>query len=184
MYQHCPSPLVVFLWLVAVSRHCLDGNRTGLHVWGVTLNKPSVFYLIWLKNIFILLGFKLSFHHTNSYLYLCCLNQLSEIQLAGSVGTAVKFAVSTGNATSKNPLVLLIIFLIVSYCGIAGITQSLLICNWSLIYSTNVFIFIYITSAFEIILFLLNAFRILYFSCIYLERVFLNIMNVLPILIK
>lgn len=73
---------------------------------GVTLNKPNVFYLIWLKNIFILLGSKLSIHHTNSSLYLCCLNQLSEIQQAGSVGTAVKLALSTGNATSKTPLVL------------------------------------------------------------------------------
>lgn len=98
-------PTLPFGFSVAVSRHCLDGNPTGLHVWGVILNEPSIFYLVWLKNIFILLGFKLSFHHTNSSLYLCCLNQHSEIQLARSFGT-VKFAVSTGNATSKNPLVL------------------------------------------------------------------------------
>lgn len=150
-----------------------DGNGTGLHVWGVTLNKPRVFYLIWLKNIFILLGFNLSFHHTNSSVYLCCLNQISEIQLVGSVGTAVKFAASSGNATSKNPLVLgFVFFLIVSYCGIAGITVSTHLQLKFLMYSTNVFIIISITSAIEVILFLLNACRILYFSCIYLEMFF------------
>lgn len=142
MYQHCPSALVVFLWLVAMARHCLDGNPTDLHVWVVTLNKPSIFYLIWLKSIFILLGFKFSFHHTNSSLYLCCSNQLSEIELAGSVRTAVKFALSTGNTTWKNPLVLLIFFpdCIIMWHS-RHYTVSATICSWSPWFIAQMYLF-------------------------------------------